>query len=443
MIHINHHNNNNKTSMTAKLVQHGKNIIAAAKDQEKSRSSVVNRTLRKSKSLTTEKSENMVTVDMTLKRRSTGCLRRVSLYSTKSAEGNNNTPKEIWRPPGYYEIPNVFGNDCFLHAEPYSNPTLGLREYPQKRISDKPWVPAGPRTEIPSLPPLVRSENEFERRVRKALPKIAVSTLDPRNKYAGFKEVGTGVNGSVVRATHKYKKNLHLAIKRCRLDPDREYKAAIIRELRIMATCHNNLIRLREVTLWRDDVWMAMDLMRCSVFAVLCQRGIPEDHTIHITCETLKALVFLHNKGFIHRDIKCENLLLGWNGEVKLGKLGTSKWMAPEVIREQYYSEKIDMWSLGITIIEMMDRVPPHYLIKDEMELFSTILSEPNPTFTYSYPTMYMRGLVAWLLDVHPSSRPSAKDVLSEIEAHVQSRLLKCSTSIELARFINHVLPPQ
>lgn len=129
----------------------------------------------------------------------------------------------------------------------------------------------------------------------------------------------------MVRAGHRYKKNLLLAIKRCRLDPDREYRSAIVRELRIMASGHSNLIRLREVSLWRDDVWMAMDLQRCSVFAVLCQRGIPEEYAIYITCETLKALVYLHGKGFIHRDIKCENLLLGWNGEVKLGKFGTTK----------------------------------------------------------------------------------------------------------------------
>lgn len=128
------------------------------------------------------------------------------------------------------------------------------------------------------------------------------------------------VNGSVVRASHRYKKNTFLAIKRCRLDPDREYRAAIVRELRIMASGHSNLIRLREVTLWRDDVWIAMDLQRCSVFAVLCQRGIPEEYAINITCETLKALIYLHSKGFIHRDVKCENLLLSWNGEVKLGK---------------------------------------------------------------------------------------------------------------------------
>ncbi|KAI8347351.1 kinase-like domain-containing protein [Blakeslea trispora] len=475
MLHLTNNNNiHNTNSVYQQHQKFGKHILAAAKDQEKNRTTMFDkrsslpkqqtptRQLRKSRSLTTEKTS--LVVDMTLKRRSTGCIRQPSFYSSTS---NNTTTaannKEIWRPPGFYEIPNVFGPDCFLKPEPYTDnkKAFNLREYPpSNRFEEKKrWCPVGHSTEIPQLPPLVRSENEFERRIRKALShqkKINVSTLDPRNKYAGFKEVGTGVNGSVVRATHKYKKNLHLAIKRCRLDPDREYKAAIVRELRIMSSGHNNLIRLREVTLWRDDVWMAMDLMRCSVFAVLCQRGIPEEHTIHIACETLKALHYLHSKGFIHRDIKCENLLLGWNGEVKLAdfglatrttkrnrdRLGTSKWMAPEVIREQYYSEKIDMWSLGITIIEMMDRVPPHYLIKDEMELFSTVLSEPSPTFTYSYPTMYMRGLVAWLLDEVPQTRPSAKDVLSEIDAHVQSRLLKCSTSVELARFVNHVLPP-
>lgn len=113
--------------------------------------------------------------------------------------------------------------------------------------------------------------------------------------------------------------------------------------------------------------------------------------------------------------------------------------MAPEVVRKEYYDEKIDMWSLGITIIEMMDRVPPHHFINDETELFNLVLTEPSPTFTYSYPDMYVRGLVAWLLDKEVVTRPCAKDVLNEIDTHVQRHLLPCSSSIELAHFLNQV----
>lgn len=114
-------------------------------------------------------------------------------------------------------------------------------------------------------------------------------------------------------------------------------------------------------------------------------------------------------------------------------RLGTAKWMAPEVIREQYYDETIDMWSLGITIIEMMDRVPPHYRIKDEYELFETVLTEPSPTFTYSYPSMYMRGLVAWLLDEDPRTRPSARDViLVRIYGHCLLACMNRKTNISI-----------
>ena len=162
---------------------------------------------------------------------------------------------------------------------------------------------------------------------------MRVRTANPRLRYGHFEEIGTGVNGAVVRARYQRQPNLQVAIKRCILYPDRDYRQAIVRELCIMASRHPNLIRLREVSIWRDDLWIAMDLMRCSVFTVLCRRGIPEEHTVHITCETLKALMYLHTIGYLHRDIKCENILLGRDGQVKLGKKSHSSYANRKILR--------------------------------------------------------------------------------------------------------------
>ncbi|OBZ86943.1 Serine/threonine-protein kinase pakA [Choanephora cucurbitarum] len=411
----------------------------------------------KSESNCQSKSKSLLQHSVYPKRKSTGNLRQsVCSPSSISRPSNTTTTSKIWRPPGHCEIPDILGNAYLKPSPPVS---FDLRPTDiAKQVSKRPWYPPSPNFKIPDLPPVVRTENKLEAKLRKILPsKVSVRSSDPSARFANFKEIGTGVNGAVVRATYRKRPNRCVAIKRCKLDPDREYRAAILRELKIMSSGHANLIKLREVTLCQDDIWMTMDLMRCSVFAVLCQRGIPEEYTVYMACETLKGLSHLHSQGILHRDVKCENLLLGWQGEVKLAdfglsarinrpnheRLGTTKWMAPEVIREEYYNEKIDMWSLGITIIEMMDRVPPHYAIKDEEELFDIIATEPSPTFTYSYPTMYMRGLVAWLLDEEPETRPSARDALSEIEAHVQSNLLPCSNAQDMARFLNQVLPEQ
>ncbi|KAJ8655768.1 hypothetical protein O0I10_008654 [Lichtheimia ornata] len=392
-------------------------------------------------------------------RRSNVCLKRMNSLSTLS----NTSTKQIWRSPGYCEIPNVLGK---AYLKPELPSSLDLRPYdPSKRVSKQPWYPPNPYYEIPQLPPTAghhhhhhahrnrKRHNDLERILRKL--KVRVRTSDPRLHYGQFQEIGTGVNGAVVRARMHKKPHIQVAIKRCILYPDRAYRAAVARELCIMATRHPHLIRLREAVIWHDDVWITMDLMRCSVFSVLCRRGLPENHTVHIICQTLKALDYLHASGYMHRDVKCENILLGRDGQVKLAdfglsacidrrnceRLGTNKWMAPELILQQVYDEKIDMWSLGITIIEMMDRVPPHYLIKDERELFEIITCEPGPTFTYSYPSIYTRGLVAWLLDHNPQSRPSANDVLLELDVHVKSNLLPCSSSEELSQFLYKVLP--
>lgn len=95
------------------------------------------------------------------------------------------------------------------------------------------------------------------------------------------------VNGSVIRVNVRGS-NTQLALKRCKLDSDKEYRAAIVRELRIMSTGHKNLIKLKEAAVYKNEVWIGMDLMRCSVFAILCCRGLPEEFSIYIAREVFK-----------------------------------------------------------------------------------------------------------------------------------------------------------
>ncbi|KAI8070713.1 kinase-like domain-containing protein [Gongronella butleri] len=397
------------------------------------------------------------------KRRSVGSVKSAATLTTATTTTTTTTAtikvgvassaekRSVWRAPGHYEIPNILGN-AYLQPSPQKSIVPKKKATTPPPSNKPPWYPACYHNHWspPSPPTQVKSdESLFEKRLKKAIPKISLVT-QPKARFIGSKEIGTGVNGAVVQVSVRGS-TLRLALKRCKLDSDREYRAAIVRELRIMATGHTNLIKLREAAVYRNEVWIAMDLMQCSVFAVLCSRGLPEEFAIYISRETLNALVYLHTKGFIHRDVKCENLLIGYNGEVKLAdfglatstrhvnqeRLGTAKWMAPEVIREDPYDEKADLWSLGITVIEMMDRVPPHYSVRRDELVFQKILESPSPTFTYSYPSIYCTGLVAWLLEEYPENRPSAKDVIHEIDMHLEQGLLKMSTPRELAAFVN------
>ena len=88
------------------------------------------------------------------------------------------------------------------------------------------------------------------------------------------------------------------------------------------------------------------------------------------------------------------------------------QWMAPEVVSESPYTENVDVWSLAVTIIEMMDRVPPLYYLENSQDIYAEILYGEPQRFHFAIPSRGMTALLSWMMTHNGLTRPGAKSVL-------------------------------
>lgn len=225
--------------------------------------------------------------------------------------------------------------------------------------------------------------------------------LNPEDFWEIIGELGDGAFGKVYKAQNK-ETNVLAAAKVIDTKSEEELEDYMV-EIDILASCdHPNIVKLLDAFYYENNLWILIEFCAGgAVDAVMLELERPlTESQIQVVCkQTLEALSYLHDNKIIHRDLKAGNILFTLDGDIKLADfgvsakntrtiqrrdsfIGTPYWMAPEVVmcetsKDRPYDYKADVWSLGITLIEMAEIEPPHHELNPMRVLLKIAKSEP------------------------------------------------------------------
>ncbi|CAH7688383.1 STE/STE20/YSK protein kinase [Phakopsora pachyrhizi] len=245
--------------------------------------------------------------------------------------------------------------------------------------------------------------------------------------------VGKGAYGAVYKGIHNATRTV-LALKVINLDTAEDDIIEIQREVALLSQLRDsdrhNCIGYHGCYFYKTELWIAMDFASGGSIRTLLKPGkIEERYTQLIIRETLIGLNYLHKQEIIHRDIKSANILLTNSNRILLCDfgiaaplqtsnhkrstfIGTPYWMAPEVITDgKLYDTKADIWSLGITLYEMLNGNPPYSDLTPAKVILKIPRSQPAKLEGSQFSNGVKEFLAACLID-EPNDRPTAEDLM-------------------------------
>ncbi|KAJ6610213.1 kinase-like domain-containing protein [Mycena sp. CBHHK59/15] len=277
---------------------------------------------------------------------------------------------------------------------------------------------------------------------------------DPTRLYRSLVKIGQGASGGVYTA-YQVGTNLSVAIKQMDLEKQPK-KDLIINEILVMRSSrHPNIVNYIDSFLHKNDLWVVMEYMEGgSLTDVVTANLMTEGQIAAVSRETAQGLQHLHRHGVIHRDIKSDNVLLSLIGDIKLTDfgfcaqisdpahakrttmVGTPYWMAPEVVTRKEYGPKVDIWSLGIMAIEMIEGEPP-YLNQNPLKALYLIATNGTPTIANPENLSAVFGdYLAKTLEVDAEKRPNATQLLQHPFFALSEPLRTLAPLIKAAREI-------